>query len=259
MDKFKELSRILGGKIKSVNILHGNLNATCTRSIVIEEYQLYKVFIEDYGDRFLVGIPINCNLAFSVNNPDRIFAYKKLTTVKGFPFKIYTSGDDSDKDQFDDAQVLTFLHHLGRDLSDIVLLNNETVYVYNNHIYFSLSSSRDFSAIIERIVRLVDGNRNALFIPTRQEEIAMTAIPVELVMLPPLIKSFGVTDDFDRGELISKMSQREKENLVNAVSPLLIRINAFLDSFGDNELTQDAIQIAALAEMVAELKSDGDL
>jgi hypothetical protein len=259
MDKFIELSKRFRGKVLNANILNGNLNSTSTRRIVIKDYESYKVVIEDYGDRYLVGIPIDCNLAFSVNNPDRVFAFRKLASVNEFSFKIYTSDDDSDNDQLNDEQVLLFLRGLGRCLSDIELLDYETVYVYNNYIYFSLSSSRDFSVTIKWIVSLVVSNRDILFSQSRRERISMAEIPAELRTLTSLIKQFGIADDLNRDELINKMSRRDKENLVKIVGPLLTRINSFLDSFRNSERTETAIQIAALAEMVSELKLDNNL
>jgi hypothetical protein len=50
------------------------------------------------------------------------------------------------------------------------------------------------------------------------------------------------------------MQQKEKDRLINSVQPLFNEINTYLDSFKEKPLSEVAIQIGNLAELVSELK-----
>ena len=49
------------------------------------------------------------------------------------------------------------------------------------------------------------------------------------------------------------LSNKEKKELITIVIPLFPDINEFLDSFGDDALSNEAIAIGSLAELVCEL------
>jgi hypothetical protein len=65
-----------------------------------------------------------------------------------------------------------------------------------------------------------------------------------------------VGDDDLRAELISKASAKTRRRLRDETLPRLPDINVFLDSFGDDALSPEAILLGNLAEAVLELPAD---
>jgi hypothetical protein len=78
-------------------------------------------------------------------------------------------------------------------------------------------------------------------------------IPEDLRHLAPLIEAWSVGDDARRQELIEKARPEERDRLIDAVSPLLDRIDAYLDFFPPNAVPEEAALIARLAEAAAEI------
>ncbi|ATP55248.1 hypothetical protein CPT03_01605 [Pedobacter ginsengisoli] len=81
----------------------------------------------------------------------------------------------------------------------------------------------------------------------------MENIPTELRVLVPLLNKWCISDDVERARLLEKTSKNKKEELMNTVNPLLPKINTFLDSFGDDPLSDEAILLGDLAQLVCEL------
>ena len=50
-----------------------------------------------------------------------------------------------------------------------------------------------------------------------------------------------------------RMSEKEKQKLIKAVRPFFNEINAYLDSFKDGPLSEEAMSMGNLAELVSEL------
>ena len=102
MDYLKELSTKLGGKIHSQNCQSANFKEKSSRALIIKNYKSFKIQIDDYENLFALGIKVNSNLAFSINNPDKIFLFDKPIAVEELPYKLYVSDEyyniTSDKD-----------------------------------------------------------------------------------------------------------------------------------------------------------------
>lgn len=92
-----------------------------------------------------------------------------------------------------------------------------------------------------------------LLLPLRQEETPQfDELPENFQKLVPLIKRWGVTDDNDRSEKVSKASSITLNRLVATVKPKFRAINSYLDTFGANPLPEHAILLGALAECATE-------
>ena len=72
--------------------------------------------------------------------------------------------------------------------------------------------------------------------------------------LIPWIKRWGICDDNERSDKISKASSTALAKLVDAVEPEFSTINIYLDSLHDKPLTEKAILLGALAEGTSDAK-----
>jgi hypothetical protein len=89
---------------------------------------------------------------------------------------------------------------------------------------------------------------------TEDEDIDLDALPSEFKGLAPFIRKWGVTDDDERNELLEKASRITLERLVKSVTPHLLSIDEYLDSFGTEALSGAAIALGALAECTLEAR-----
>ncbi len=78
-------------------------------------------------------------------------------------------------------------------------------------------------------------------------------LPIDLRPLADQVVWWSVGDDEARARRLNDASSDERRDLVRVVSPLLPRINDYLDSFGDAALSNEAVLVGNLAEAAAEL------
>lgn len=90
--------------------------------------------------------------------------------------------------------------------------------------------------------------------PDKPDDIDANAIPEELRDLIPVLKKWAISDDQEREEKVDKAAKATLTRLVNRVAPKLDAINRYLDSFGDEPLSEEATMFASLAELVCELQ-----
>lgn len=84
--------------------------------------------------------------------------------------------------------------------------------------------------------------------PGAQAEVTVTSryrldpnnVPADLRHLVPLAERWGIGDDVERDEYGRAASPAEREALREAVVPLYPRITAWLDSFGDAPMPDEA-------------------
>jgi hypothetical protein len=88
----------------------------------------------------------------------------------------------------------------------------------------------------------------------KSEKVDLSKLPVEFHSLVPLIEKFSISDDDLRNDKLKKTPAEEKKKLHQIVKPVLPRINVYLDSFGNNPLSEEAALLMHLAEAVAELE-----
>lgn len=68
-----------------------------------------------------------------------------------------------------------------------------------------------------------------------------------------MLNKWCIPDDVERTKLMQKTSKKKKQELISIVNPLLPQINVFLDSFGNEPLSDEAILLGDLAQLVCEL------
>lgn len=64
MDKLKELSAKLDGKIKPQNHLNINFDETSFRKLLVKHYRQYTIKIDEYRALYSIGINVNSDLSF---------------------------------------------------------------------------------------------------------------------------------------------------------------------------------------------------
>jgi hypothetical protein len=65
-------------------------------------------------------------------------------------------------------------------------------------------------------------------------------VPEDLRSLVPLAARWGIGDDVDRNAKVDKATDAERAELKNAVDPLSSRITAWLDSFPEGAMSDEA-------------------
>jgi len=89
----------------------------------------------------------------------------------------------------------------------------------------------------------------------KDEAIDFENLPKEFHALIPLIKRWGIADDDERNEVLSKASSSTINRLVQKVTPYFDAINHYLNSFTDVPLPEHAVALRSLAECVSEALS----
>lgn len=128
------------------------------------------------------------------------------------------------------------------------IVDSERVTVFSNGLEAELSPDRDLARALDALTLLMS------IVPS----IAPTAVegdeelPAELRGLLVLYSPFAETDDAERQRLIG--DPKVGAMLRARIEPLIPTIDTFLRSFGRRPWSEAAIQVAALAELTAELR-----
>src|ERR1700733_12078878 len=107
MDYLKEFSKQLGGRTQTQN--HSNWNlGTSFRVIIVKDYKGYKIEVDEFENLLQIGIKVESDLAFSINNPDKIFGFMDPTIIDDFPYKLYFSDTENDLNLLQQSEFLPF-------------------------------------------------------------------------------------------------------------------------------------------------------
>jgi hypothetical protein len=94
---------------------------------------------------------------------------------------------------------------------------------------------------------------------TVAQRLDSAAVPTDLRHLLPLAERWGIGDDVERNQKVSRATTADREELRNAITPFSARITAWLDSFGGGAMTDEAAAFMymqlALEEMLAGIQS----
>lgn len=254
MDYLKELSNKLGGAIRSQNLSNWNLNGKSNRKLVIKNHRGFKIVIDEYDKIFDIDVVwknLQSNFALSINLPNKLHGYNKPTTINNFPYKVYFS-KDNDPNLLENKNFQTFWEPFSKKMTDMILTEIEGVFFITGAIYLAFSYERDVISIIDYIIDLIENNP-IIFYKIPDERIFKKNIPENLRSLIPLLKKWSIPDDSEREQLLEETSEKQKKKLVKTVGPYMVEINQFLDLFGDEPLSHEAILLGNLAELVSEL------
>ena len=250
MDYLEELSVKLKGKIKKRDHFNPNLGSSA-RQLLIKSYKQFHVEIDEYANRYSIGLKVYSTLYFSINKPDIIFSYSQPNKVKNFPLIVYTGERGHVSLQKETFQKFWELFSIL--LNDFQLTVSECVFFNTNKVSFALDSKRDVMVSLDKIIDFLNEN-NTIFKKEDRQKINPNNIPDNLKVLLPFLKKYSVGDDSEREELVEQMTNKQKTTLKDIVSPLMFEIERYLDSFKDKVFTHEASLISNLAELVAELR-----
>jgi hypothetical protein len=130
------------------------------------------------------------------------------------------------------------------------LKDKESLHLYADAIDFYLQRS-SVSEIISAI-EVTCGLAEQLPAGNDDQDVDLDVLPSKFKVLIPFIRKWGVTDDLERSELLEKASRKTLERLVQLVTPHLSSIDEYLNSFGEEPLSEAAIALGALAECTVE-------
>jgi len=232
---------------QEVNLFEPNLNEKSTRLFKFKDNQDNKFKIWVFTDTVKLETPLTTSLLFSINFPDKVcLAKKRLKNVNDVGI-LFT-------DNSNDGQVKSCIELLNNDLKFLQFDNNEGMTIYRNSLQLILRHDRQLLPEIEvckKLKSIIELN----FLD-KANRVDYSDLPADLKQILLKYETLAICDDFERDELISKLSTRQRNNLTKVIEPKLEEINIFLDTFGDNPLTEGAIGLQCLAELTIELTND---
>jgi hypothetical protein len=250
MDAFKELAKQLGGKIHSQNLSNWNIGNS-HRCITVKNYAGFRLEIDDYINVWEIIIKAESNFGCSINIPDKIWGWTKPYELSGFRYKTYFS---EDRNPFSGTEARNFWNQFALKINELNFSEAEGVF-FHSYTGLVLKPERNIISILDDFIKLLAENSESFWTDSK-ERIYAKNIPESLRLLIPLLKKWSIPDDSEREQLMDETSDRQKKNLVKKVSPYMAEINAFLDSFGDEAQSYEAMLLGNLAELVSEIWAD---
>jgi hypothetical protein len=131
------------------------------------------------------------------------------------------------------------------------LSKRESLHIGNGYasLYIQRFIQDDVFTLLDILYQLL-----GLLPSAKETSINYQELPEEFHKLIPWIKRWGICDDNERSDKISKASSNALARLVTVLEPEFSVINTYLDSFQNKPLTEQAILLGALAESASEAK-----
>jgi len=228
------------------NLIDPNLNDKSTRLYKFKNDKGNKFRIWIFTDRIKLETPLATSLLFSINIPDKIcLANRFLENIKGIG-KLYT---DNSKDE----QIKLCIKLLKEDLISLRFDRIEGLTVYGNWLQLILKNDRQILPeieVCEKMKSIIELNY-----PAKIYRIDYTDLPTDIGQLVVKFERWAISDDFEREEKSKEMTKKERAELIEAIERKFNDINSFLDTFKDKPLTDGAIKLQCLAELVTELNT----
>ena len=92
---------------------------------------------------------------------------------------------------------------------------------------------------------------------TTSQRLNPEVVPADLRHLVPLAQRWGIGDDTERNAKVERSTPAEREELRTAIAPVQSRITAWLDSFGQGAMTNEAAAFMYMQLALEELPADG--
>jgi hypothetical protein len=105
---------------------------------------------------------------------------------------------------------------------------------------------------MDRVATIIDAVIDLM--PHDQRAPDFATFPETLRPLVPLLSRWAIDDDEERSRKLQRCARPTRQELVNAVIPLLPAIDNFLDSFGANP-PEEACALGSLAQAALEAQS----
>lgn len=229
---------------QEVILFDPNLNNKSTRLLkfIDDQNNRYKIWV--FTDVVKLETPLTTSLLFSINFPDKVCLAKCLLLEISGIGKIFT---DNSKDD----QIQLCIKLLKDDLKSLNFDFNEGLTVYRNSLQLTLKQDRQMLPEIEvlkKIKLLLQLN-----FPDEIEKVDFSDLPTDLRQILKEFGSLVISDDFERDEKIQTLTKKQRTDFIETLEPKLEDINAFLDTFSDKPLSDGAIRLQNLAELLIEL------
>lgn len=198
--------------------------------------------------------PFGGNILCSFNQQNVICGASKLASqelIAPHDWKVFLSDHEVSRD----AVWLLKQPAFSRHIEALDLDATESLHILRGQVkvYLRRYESRQILDVLDILVAFVKS------LPTvPQEPIDLKQLPKEFHSLIPLIKRWGVADDEQRSELLSRVSRKTRSRLVELMNPYFDAINDYLDSFGKMPLPEHAILLGALAECASEAMKNAE-
>ncbi len=234
-------------KSQKVNLFSPNLNDKSIRLFKLKDDQNNRFKILVFTSSLTLEIPLTTSLNFSINIPDKVcLADKILKEINGIG-KIYTNNSKNN-------QIINCIELLKDALKTLDLDSNEGLTVYRNSLQLTLKQNRKLLSEIEickKIKTIIELNFPDIVNRTEYYD-----LPDDLKQILLKFENFAITDDFERNELIEGLTTIQRKDLIKVIGSKLEAIDLFLNTFGDNPLTEGAIGLQCLAELTTQLTND---
>lgn len=229
---------------QEVNLFDPNLNDVSTRLLKFKDDQgnRYKIWV--FTETVKLETPLTTSLHFSINFPDNVCLAKRLLLEVSGIGKIFTDNSKDDQIQFCIKLIKDNLKSLNFDF-------NEGLTVYRNSLQLTLKQNRQLLPEIEifkKIKTLLQLN-----FPDEAQENEFSDLPTDLRQILKKFWTLAISDDFEREEKIQALTKKQRTDFIETLEPKLEVINAFLDTFSDKPLSEEAIRLQSLAELIIEL------
>jgi len=229
---------------QEVILFDPNLNDKSTRLLKFKDEQDNRFKIWVFTETVLLETPLNTSLLFSINYPDKVCLAKKLLFEAIGIGKIYT---DNSKDD----QIQSCIKLLNDELKSLNLDFNEGLTVYRNALQLKLKQDRQMLPEIEALKKIKVLLQ--LNFPDEIEEVDFSDLPTDLRQILNKFGSLAISDDFERDEIIQTLTKKQRIDFIEILEPKLENINSFLDTFNNKPLSEGAIRLQSLAELLIEL------
>lgn len=250
MDQFNKLSVVLKGKISKQNLWEPHIQQNSIEKLNIKDFKGFAIEINNFPILYSIMFKGEFDVAFSINMPDRLFVYDKPLKLAGFSNTIFIR--DTNEKEFLSEYQEKYLHDFLKFVEQLKLEGNESVFYYKNGISFIISKKRDIYGFLTMAASIIHKNR-----PDNSKKESMiinsAIVPKTIRHLIPLVEEFGITDDNLRSKMRDNLNIKKKKELIQVVHPFIGDINKYLDSFGNDLLSEDAIKFGCLAELITEL------
>ena len=100
------------------------------------------------------------------------------------------------------------------------------------------------------------GDRPAASSATTAQRLNPEEVPADLRPLVPLAQRWGIGDDVERNAKVESSTPAEREELRTAITAVHSSITAWLDSFGQGAMTNEAAAFMYMQLALEELPSD---
>ena len=229
---------------QEVNLFDPNLNDKSIRLFKFKDNQDNRFKIWVFTETVKLETPLTTSLLFSINFPDKVSLAKRLFLEVSGIGKIFTNNSKDD-------QIQLCIKLLEDDLKSLNFDNNEGLTVYRNSLQLTLKQDRQMLPEIEvlkKIKSLIELN-----FPYETEEVDFSDLPTDIRQILKKFGSLTISDDFERDEKIQTLTKKQRTDFIETLEPKLENINSFLDTFNDKPLTEGAIRLQSLAELLIEL------